>query len=70
MTALTATLWERYEAQRRERIETGRPLQPGDLVHEPGIGLRPVYDAGNAGDCIESRVETQIRTHRCEKQEM
>jgi hypothetical protein len=66
---LTASLWERYEAQRAERLRTGRPLQTGDLVHEPGMGFRTVVAAASAGDCIDATVAKAIRGFKAKRSE-
>lgn len=66
---LTATLYERMEAQRQERIATGRQLQRGDLIEVDGRVV-PLVDAGSAGECIEAEIEKQIRQLKRERHGM
>jgi len=54
-------------AQTAERRETGRPLGPGDLVHDPGRGWREVVMAYNACECAEALVELDILARRTER---
>lgn len=65
---LTATLYERMEAQRQERRATGRPLQRGDLIEVDGRVV-PLVDAGSAGECIEAETERQIRSLKCKRED-
>lgn len=66
---LTASLYERMEAQRQERIATGRPLRKGDLIQVDGRVV-PLHDAGSAGECIEARIEKDINSLKREHNEM
>lgn len=50
-----------------ERRETGRPIGPGDLLHDPGRGYREVVMAANAGDCALAKVQVEINRLRSER---
>ncbi len=65
---LTATLHERMDAQRQERIATGRPLRRGDLIEIDGCVV-VLQDAGSAGECIEARIEKDIASLKRERRD-
>lgn len=67
MTGRRPTPFEVMAAQAAERRDTGRPIGPGDLVHEPGRGFWEVVRAGNAGECAEADVEFAILAVRSER---
>ena len=53
--------WQhRMDAQRAERLSTGRPLQAGDIVLV-GSEFRVIAAAGSAGECIEARTARDIQ---------